>query len=330
MKLMTHMTIFQLGVTSFCLSPLVRAANEIALFQGDFTAEETTDKISRRIINLSFRNHRRDLTYPYPEEANSAWDFGIQTQNIFGNSSVHDYAGYQIALLAGYKFSPQYLLETSLGSHWLNNGSTGQSHHTFPWSLQAIGMWSEKIVASMRLNHNFAHEGTLPGGVTDALTMLTWSPQVSIKPLERVKVQFRGMLKNFSDHNRFRQVESSILYGFLPGSPWLWAGIGVEAFSYAETKTTYWSPEHFTAYGPRIETTLPLFGACSVSFGGNYNWVYEKVLDLHGTSYYLMSQLQYGNRATGIVALYWIPNSTWGTSTQWSSNQVGIKFSASY
>ncbi len=266
------------------------------LTTSDATYTRTSDRIEEADFSLRYRNHRRDLFWSYPSEEVVGWDYGFETRFYTGTSASEQYQGARLTALGSRKFSKALLLESELGGTFLQNHTARFDASAAVARLSAdwIPFENAAVRAGISRDSVFQELG-LVGEVSPRLTAITAEAALNYRILEPLRASFKGSRRGLTDGNRRTAWDAALMYGISTGTPWIWAGLGIEGLGYSSRVRGYWSPESFSSYGPRIEAAVPLSESWSFNAGLNLNRFREEQLAF-GNGYYGSLKLQYGSR----------------------------------
>lgn len=260
-------------------------------------SEYTSDKFERTSVKANYRNHRRDLLWSYEGEAEKSQDWGINLDSHKVQTETLKGSGLSVQFVVAKKWSPRLLTQFSGGVHDLKiENKSGKTFGVFANTLQ----WypKESFYAVLNWNRDLVYSDlALPKGLSDYLLAQTVNPILGYKPNPRLSMKAKSKLRWYSDGNAMTELDIEIKYGILPGTPWLWMGLGGSQLRNRERRAGYWSPEIFRSYGPRVEGAFDLYKKLSWNF--EYSPTKLKEEDgPWGNGFAIFSGLQLGQRNT--------------------------------
>jgi hypothetical protein len=327
MKLVTKLPFYLLLI----ITSASVLAQEMSYVNSDLGTFATSDRISQRQVEVFYRNPRRDIFYPYANEAENGWDWGGRTFLVDGKNAQYDFTATGLQLLGGRKFSKNVSAEVLAGFHQIQNTSVGNSKLAFSGYAKSNFIFSDRYTSSIEVGHSLK-DGTLiqTGNTGDQLTAITIKPNIGMRWSEHWRSQIRYQYLFISDDNKKSLVDLSTMYGISTGIPWIWFGLGIERLNYSHRKSTYWTPSEFISFGPRLEATVPIKGKVSASGGINLNRLYDKDTDSWGNGYYFSWRLQYGDRNETNLSIYLIKIESYQNSSRWDSTNAGLNLSVPF
>lgn len=296
--------------------------------------ESTSDELDHNSLGLSYQNHRRDPHWPYPGEADAAWDLGLRANLCSGKTPYGHYSSFDFFGEFSRKISEKANMGLEAGMSRLSE-DRGGSIIIPAGTLSAFIFPASFLSFEVMVFRKLANVDHRPGAVSTHLKEVGERLNIYSQPVERIRVIAQGENKNLSDGNQKRWSDFSLLYGVSPGTPWIWLGMGGELFGYTRNtendpvETRYWSPGRFISFGPRADIQIPIQGLLSLSIGANWNRLREGDLPW-GTGYYLSPSLNYGSRENVLVSVYYTRISSKQGESSWSSNTFGLNALASF
>jgi hypothetical protein len=268
--------------------------------------DDTSDDIQKTSYGASYRNHRRDPLWPYEAEEPRALDWGVAVESHTGTMADDtDFKGVRFGGLLGYKHSHRVHGELGFFLHRLD----AKDHDVDTTRLAGQGRLTlhphEKLFAVLSARNDFVYpEMYLPAGVARGLTATTARLDLIYRPHEKWRCLGRTSQKWFSDGNRREEHDAAAMYGIMPTSPWIWAGVGVNYLGYDFGQAGLWTPHRFFAYGPRLDTAVPV--GAGITAIGEFNFNFAQEEDMNKTEgYSTAAGLRFGDRnRTEINALY--------------------------
>lgn len=269
--------------------------------------ETTSDGLRDAGLEMGYQVHRRDLFWPYPEEKQRAWDLGIHAVVHSGANPQSTYHGYKFTGELARKFSNRFLLNAVAGTHLIRtpDPTTSQiaTHSIFAGDVSGYFHFNDLFDMRAGVAHDLVYTELVQiSNVSNALAATTYGIDLTYHPYERWRLVSRNTYRVYSDTNERKDTDTSILYGISTGVPWIWVGAGVEYLSFLKPESTYWTPDRFSAYGPRFEGDFPIEGNFSVAGGLNINRNQQDGLE-GGWGYYASAKLRYGTREGSRIEL---------------------------
>jgi hypothetical protein len=229
---------------------------------------DTKDDFQYLQSYFSYRNHLRDIYWPYEEAESRDLDWGVdavvRTGSLF-KSIDFDAAAFDIFL--GKRLSSGSYLEAGIGIHGLRgdgdvdeDGDIIIEDDTIP-TYRAKGLFviTETVDIGIESHYDYLYpEGFDPGSLTDALTSHEIVGALSWKPISTLSLQSESAVNLISDSNTRFWTDLAVLYGISPEWPWIWAGFGAYYQWFEFESDDYWSPERYISYGPRLDSSFPI------------------------------------------------------------------------
>ena len=262
------------------------------LFQTGVLADRTSDVFDRHELFFNYRNHRREFFWPWEEADTQDMDWGVDARLLHGSTTTDRFDGTRVLGTLGKQFSRAVYLEASAGGHQLRVRDQGEKTLT-AYSASARLKPIDTLSLQLETAKDFVYqENVLPAGITEKLDARTTILGFAWRPVTRVRILGRSRHRTFSDDNASRQEILSALYGLSPDWPWIWAGVGGEQLEFDEQKSSYWSPEKFTAYGLRLDSSFPISERLSGGAGINLDRLSEDGSHGNGGYYALGLELR--------------------------------------
>lgn len=294
----------------------------------------TSGDYSLQTKTLSYKLHRRDLYYPYENEAITAIDYGFK-YSLYEGWNKFSFKGDKISVYLGFKQNEDWYYELNVGN---NNVELLRQDDLATTEVESGYDRSSLLTNSILLQWNDSK--TQEQGVSfeyhkDLLcnqAILNQNHLANLSYAEtRIsffkKWQKKWMLKFFqknreiSDSNLKVQRDMSVNYGYALGDPWIWFGLGVEHLSFKNTVLSYWSPKDFLAYGPRMEAAWGLPYRLQFSLGVNYNFLQDNDLAEQGQGHYISAKLRYGDRNSNNVSFSINDSYSMQRGAQWAEKE---------
>jgi len=246
------------ALVALFMASAVRAEGMADLFSSGVLFDETSDAFQRTEIFFDYRNHRREMFWPWEDADTRDLDWGIGVRHLQGSVDAADFQGAQVQAMLGKRFSRALYAEAWLGAHQLKVSQSDENTiTTYATSVHLTPVdWFRLQIES---SENFVYpESVLPGGISEQLTARTDSASLQWRPVRRVRAIAKGLWRELDDGNVEDRVTLAILYGLSPEWPWIWAGIGGEKLQFDQPRSSYWSPQEYLAYGLRFESSFPI------------------------------------------------------------------------
>lgn len=268
-------------------------AVERDLFNLGGAAHRTSDDYDARSYSFSYRNHRREWFWPWQESAKRGIDVGVDVDRTSGSVRSTEFdALHAQGSLGGYLTKGTYL-EAQFGRHNLDTDlgdRTITSHH-----VTAMAGLQHSFSIQLESARDFIYTGgSVTGGITRQLTAYDHSGSFRWRPDQRLRILGQGNFRKYDQENEeniARSADLSALYGISPDWPWIWAGLGASILKYEHQVADYWSPNRYTAYGLRFESSFPVYKRLSASAAVNLNRQSED--GVKGNGYDIKAGVQY-------------------------------------
>lgn len=264
------------------------------------STESTSDSINQQLLQIEYKNHRREPLWPYKNEAEKAWDLGVRSLITNGSTPYGNYRGALIAGSLGRKVSPELQLGTELGLLQTKNPGK-QSGQLLIGGFTTTCQFSTKWTALLKINRDMAYISFGPGDAFSRLRATHISPLVIYKPLDQIKLIIKTTKSYLSDQNIRTSTEAVAMYGIFTGDPWIWIGLGGEKLGFRGNtefnipQYRYWSPRSFYSFGPRLDANLTMTSKLSFSLATNVSRIKEDHLNT-GTGFLISPAFIYGSR----------------------------------
>lgn len=265
-----------------CLAPGAWAGSRDDLFQTGYRHDQTSDGLDMNSWLVSYRNHRREMFWPWQDSPDYSLDWGLSLRRDSGEIPQRSFTAARLAALLGKRFSPSLYAEASGGMHRLNTAWRDELaiySGAVYWSPSA---WLDLHIFT---NRDYLYtDAQIPAGITEALAARTYAAAVTIKPARRWHLNGTGKVGALSDGNRSYHYIYSLMYGVSPDWPWIWVGIGGETLHYDEARPGYWTPRNFRAAGLRFDSSVPLSESLEFDAALNLDRLHED--GTTGSGYY--------------------------------------------
>jgi len=302
-------------------------SEEPSILTGQYSYLQSSDNMFMHSENVQFRTNRRDLLYPFDNEANAAWDFSGSLLVTQGFNANENYNGQRVYLLAGHKFLPNFQIDISSGVHRLYDTANQNTSSIYVFGIKTYFMASKYFNGYISYNSDYAYiYGIQPGAIDYRLTATSLNTSFSINFTDYLTTRFVENYYFISDQNQKSISNVSLLYGIFNDIPWIWMGIGYENTSYKYITTNYWSPSAFMSFGTRAEADIPLIFIKDLSLGleFNYNRLWDKDSGTTGIGLSFSNRLTYGNRNSSNISIYYNRINSIQNGNLWFSNEAGI------
>jgi hypothetical protein len=280
----------------FCVLMIFNAlpAKEKSQFFVETSMARTSDGLSLDGINLVYRNHRRELIYPYKDEEDKAFDYGLKMFLGKGKSNYSNFEHLRLLAFVGYKLSKHWYFETGSGLSNIKVKLNNKSSSAVPGYIK-----TEFLRENFYWNIAFQKRFTIsdlryPNAVRNLLKTkrltnnLLWTPGKF-----RFKLQNRS--ENLSDSNDALYQDFEIKYNLSNGPYWMLLGVGLERYQNEKEVEGYWTPNDFKSYGLRFEIYGPIYKNYKCFMALNLNRLKDS-FDKYGKGYYLNVGIQSNNR----------------------------------
>lgn len=249
------------------------SAAERDIFNLGYATNRTSDDYEAHTYSFSYRNKRREWFWPWQESASHGIDWGLDMDRTKGDAGTTEFKAVHGQGTLGFYLTKGSYLQAQVGRHKLETDTSERS------------ITSRHVTAMFGLNRNFSLQlesgrdfiytgGSVTGGITRQLTALDHTASFRWRPENRLRIQGQGGYRKYDETNEeniARNADISALYGISPSWPWVWAGIGAQVLKYEKEVPDYWSPDRFTAYGLRFESSFPVYKRLAGSAAANLN-----------------------------------------------------------
>lgn len=263
------------------------------LFNLGYVAQKTSDDYEARGYTFSYRNHRREWFWPWQEAASRALDVGLDVSRSKGEVGTTQFVARHAQGMLGAYLTRGTYLEAQLGRHILETDQ-GERTITSRHGSVMFGL-TRSFSVQLETGRDFIYsDGAVTGGITRQLTALEHSAAFRWRPHQRLRILGQGGYRQYDEENEenvARQADMSAMYGISPEWPWVWAGLGAYALKYEKEVADYWSPTRYVAYGPRLESSFPLYKRLSATAALNLNRQSEN--GVKGNGYDIKAGMQY-------------------------------------
>jgi hypothetical protein len=260
------------------------SAAERDIFNLGYATNRTSDDYEAHTYSFSYRNNRREWFWPWQESTSHGIDWGLDVDRTKGDAGTSEFKAVHGQGTLGFYLTKGTYLQAQVGRHTLETDTSERS------------ITSRHVTAMFGLNRSFSLQlesgrdfiytgGSVTGGITRQLTALDHTASFRWRPETRLRIQGQGGYRKYDETNEeniARDADISALYGIAPGWPWVWAGIGAQVLKYDESVPDYWSPERFTAYGLRFESSFPVYKRLAGSAAANLNRQSENGVEGYG------------------------------------------------
>jgi len=275
-----------------------KAHGESPLWHLEGNHNTTSDNLRLHGLSLHYLNHKRDLSWPYKNEATQAWDYGLLLNDYRGSSGTTKFEGNQLEAIGGRKFSKNIHLQLQLGTHILERKSDGQKFDRLSGEILLDGYLfaRQDLYARYDYRNDFAYfDLALPKGIETPLSKGEHSFELVVTSLKMWRFVYDSQFVEFSDNNLRIHNQIQTLYGLSPSWPWIWAGAVAEHIENSKTIAGYWTPHEFTSAGLKLEASFPIHGQLTGMSEIQYRLQQENGLPWgDGNSFYF--GVQHGDR----------------------------------
>lgn len=290
-----------------------------------FEALQTNDFLSQGHARFLFEGPRTNLAWPHPNESPQSvglLDWNASLDLFTGDTRLDRYHSEKLSLLPSRKWNENLITYAGVGIHRLNLQKVTTHLVTHEVGAEWVPSLGEWLGLSTRRDYLLS-QFTQPGAVRER-TQAQWTRfQWQRKWLSRIRSQILLTHTAFSNANSRREGDMSVLYGILPGDPWLWLGWGAYLFRTDRVSAEYWSPTRFWATGPRLEASTTLPNDWILAGGLNLNRLREEEFRI-GWGYYGVASLRTAPRDRRRLELTYIRNISSQLGNTWVFDQYQI------
>nr|BFD32526.1 hypothetical protein GTC16762_21440 [Pigmentibacter ruber] len=302
---------------------------DMSQLSGNYTYLQSSDQMFMHSSSMAFRNNRRDLSFPYENEDEVAWDVGGSLLTTQGFNAIHNYNGQRGNFLLGRKFSSNFQIDITSGAHRAYDTNNNNDKTIYSGEIKLFLHSDELFDLILSANRDYAYIYTIqPGGTNDRLTtnVLNFSFNYNFLPYLMTRMNENYFF--ISDQNAKSVSTVSLLYGIATDEPWIWVGIGYDNTSYKYNTTNYWSPSAFMGFGFRSEANVPIYVIDNVylNLEFNYNRLWDKDTCTRGNGVAFASKLQFGKRDNHNIAFFYNRINSIEDGNLWFSNEMGMTF----
>jgi hypothetical protein len=294
------------------------------LFNLGLSTQHTTDDFFIRTYSLSYRNHRREWFWPWQEATTHSLDWGLDMDRSRGEIGPTEFQSLHLQGTLGSYLTPGTYLQAQFGRHTLETDVGDRTINSN--SVTAMFGLGRDFSAQLETSRDFLYpEGAVPAGITVQLTARDYTASFRWRPHKRLRILGKGGYTDYDDNNSSQQGELTALYGISPDWPWVWAGVGVQRLNYDQQVSNYWSPNEFTAYGLRFDSSFPWGERLTGIVAANLDKLDED--GSKGTGYYLQAGLQYRLDGQLYARLDLTQSKSIQRASTWSSDNVFFSLS---
>ncbi len=307
----------------------IKAYCESAILSANYSYLQSSDQMFMHSSSLSFRSNRRDWSYPYENEARSAWDFGAALLTTHGFNALNNYNGQRAYVLLGKKINSNFLFEIYSGGHRIFDTGNNNDNTIFVGDLKFFFHVDELLDINFSANRDYAYIYTIqPGGTNNRLTTDSLNFALSYNIFSDISTRINESYFYISDQNTKSVTNISLLYGIATDEPWIWVGLGYENTSYKFVTPDYWSPSAFMAFGFRSEANIPIYliDNIFINLEFNYNRIWDKDTCTRGNGVAIASRLQFGQRENHNFSIFYNRVNSIQDDNLWYSNEAGLAF----
>ena len=247
------------------------------LYTAGFERSTTSDGNDLNTYTLQYLSNRRDHFWPYVNDADSDFDWGLLLHRYSGQAAGgNDFTGLQYEGILGWRYSQSAYFSTHFGSHRLDVPNENNAIDRFTYQVDALFTVTPKIKLNLHAANDFVYQyGLQPGGSNQFLNAQQWQGFFEWTPIPTIRINFSDSSWSLSDENTQHEYQVNILYGISPEWPWIWVGLNYDHLGYDETKTGYWSPNDFYSYGLVLDSSFPIYGNLTGAISGSLSHINE-------------------------------------------------------
>ena len=259
----------------FSINPSSASAKD--LYTAGFEHSTTSDENDLDTYTLSYINNRRDHFWPYVNDADSDFDWGVLLHRYTGQAAGgNDFNGLQFEGILGWHYSQAAYFSTYLGSHRLDVPNEAHTVERFSYQIDALFNVTPKIKLNLHTANDFVYQyGLQPGGSNRFLYAQQWQGFLEWTPIPKIRINFSDSSWSLSDENTRHEYQVNLLYGISPSWPWIWVGLNYDHLGYDETKPDYWSPNEFYSYGLVLDSSFPITENFTGAIAGSLSRINE-------------------------------------------------------
>ena len=260
--------------------------------------------------NAGYRSNEFNLGYQQPFERATAPSDIEQPVDLFGLDLSYTEGSVDELHFVYQKVTPRMefvfgktRLQLSVG--FVNREDSGLENGSAQAFTTRVGVVHDfgKVTATVDAGHGVYGDVLQSRSSTQNLAQGPfWGANILYKPAKRWHLNYTHRSAYLNDSNTRSDDDASVMYGLSPDWPWIWIGAGYYRLTDSNTTNGYWAPRVFSSYGPRVDISVPLFGAFSASLGLNYNW-YNDIDFGSGIGYYGVAKITHGSYGSRQISL---------------------------
>ncbi len=285
----------------------------------------TSDELNLNHFGINYRNHRRNLFFPFANEEEKSKDVGVVMDYFEGQLNTLKFNSLRLLGLLALKSSRIFLIETYLGGQNFKSEQVETS-----MAVPGVSIYfqiPQKLLLQSHLDRFYlAQNGFLSGPISNGTSAWRWKPSASYLLNERYRFLIRPELDFISDGNRRFYSDIALMYGISTWPRWIWIGLGAEYLSNSNPGN-YWSPSMFKSYGLRFELNSELSNGLNGTIGFNFNQIQENA-NPWGSGHYLNLGLAYGDRNSSNLNFNYIHIQSVQSNNEWKSNTFAINWNS--
>ncbi|OFZ15361.1 MAG: hypothetical protein A2Z20_06835 [Bdellovibrionales bacterium RBG_16_40_8] len=320
--------IFSISFLAFVMCPSSEAT-EMRQGFGQIENEKTSDDLDRTSVYLRWRNHRREISWPYESEEDQANDHGFSVGLHRGHAPGPDFSGQRISGFIGKKISPQVYFDFEAGIHHLRDDAQSLNKNILAVGGNLNWRPNDKLYVEVGLHKDLSYLTLQPTGQAESLTELACRPSLTYRPVEKLRLINRNNFFWFSDGNRKKESDIALMYGLATTTPWVWLGIGASYIEFARQAANYYSPEKFFSWGPRLEAVGKISEQISGVLGLSLADFQEGNL-ARGKGHYVSAAVRYGDRSDSLFEFQTVQVRSAQNARTWTSDIYSLSLMWSY
>lgn len=295
---------------------------EMSVATAGNTYSYTSDDVHQYDLDINYRDHRRDFSFPYENEWDNSTDFGANAHFLYGTTPDVDYYAMRFYGLFAKKFSRRHMLEIHLGAHFLEEKSGSSNDLFLIGSARYDFRPFETVAAHVAYIRDLAVLSLmLPRGATDLMLYNQLSTRATWYVVPRLRITGRYDFTHYSDNNFKNEEDLSAMFGLFITEPWIWIGAGVNQLNFDRTVTGYWSPSGYFGASARLDSSIPIHDRLSFYASGNIGPQYDFDSEMWAWGYYLSTGLIIGNRNETNVKIGYVGIYTSSDQNYWLMHQ---------
>lgn len=294
--------------------------NALDTATADIATSQTSDQIDIFDLNTSYQKARHDLFWPYQNQVEkNSFGLNFNHRGVEGPAVdaifLHFEGNYEFNGLL--KNTSKVILKTGFLTLDENKIDHDSSHLTYGLHYQFTkNNWF--ISSELSKTNAYQRSLILTGNPVDLNSnAINFMVRKNIFQ-NKITVQAKWFYDDLNDENIRQDMDFEIMYSFMTYPHWIRAGFGYQNLSFNNSNPTYWSPEKFYSYGPRVDVSLDLKYVNFV-LGGNYVWFEENEL-FDGSGFYLRTGLSKGIREDYQIQFFFEKNESLQNNNTWTAD----------